>query len=91
MTPTGFAANTALLAALGAVASYNAASARPAAHEKIAVFSDALNHASIIDGLRMMERHHQAVITVYRHSDMRHLDELLSKCVNEKKVVITDR
>lgn len=91
VTPTGFAANTSLLAALGAIASCSAAPARPAAHQKIAVFSDALNHASIIDGLRMMERQHQAIISVYKHSDMHHLDELLSNCPNEKKVVITDR
>ncbi|CAA7401181.1 unnamed protein product [Spirodela intermedia] len=90
VTPTGFAANTAFLAALGAVATHNAASRRPAAHEKIAVFSDALNHASIIDGLRMMERHNQAVVSVYRHSDMQHLDELLSNCPVQRKVVITD-
>ncbi|CAA6664862.1 unnamed protein product [Spirodela intermedia] len=90
VTPTGFAANTAFLSALGGVATHNAASRRPAAHEKIAVFSDALNHASIIDGLRMMERHHQTVVSVYRHSDMQHLDELLSNCPLERKVVITD-
>ncbi|CAA6664586.1 unnamed protein product [Spirodela intermedia] len=90
VTPTGFAANTAFLSALGGVATHNAASRRPAAHEKIAVFSDALNHASIIDGLRMMERHQQAVVSVYRHSDMQHLDELLSNCPFERKVVITD-
>lgn len=91
VTPTGFAANTAFLSALGGVATHNAASRRLAAHEKIAVFSDALNHASIIDGLRMMERHQQAVVSVYRHSDMQHLDELLSNCPLERKVVITDR
>ncbi|XP_078430773.1 8-amino-7-oxononanoate synthase-like [Wolffia australiana] len=90
MTPTGFAANTSLLSTLGAIASYNAASKRLEAHEKVAVFSDALNHASIIDGLRMMERHQQALVSIYRHSDMRHLDELLSKCDNPMKVVITD-
>ena len=91
LCPTGFAANTAFLAALGCVASFTATSRQLAAHEKIAVFSDALNHASIIDGLRMMERHQQAVVSIYRHSDMQHLDELLSSCTAEKKVVITDR
>ncbi|XP_078431364.1 8-amino-7-oxononanoate synthase-like [Wolffia australiana] len=90
ITPTGFAANTALFAALGAVASINAASARPTTLEKIAVFSDALNHASIIDGLQMMERHRQAVVSVYRHNDMQHLDLLLTNCASEKKVVVTD-
>ncbi|CAA7408478.1 unnamed protein product [Spirodela intermedia] len=90
VTPTGFAANTAFLSALGGIATHNAASRRPAEQEKIAVFSDALNHASIIDGLRMMERHQQAVVSVYRPSDMQHLDELISNCPLERKVVITD-
>lgn len=91
VTPTGFAANTAFIAALGNVASLTCAGKRPAKHEKIAIFSDALNHASIIDGLRMVERHQEADVFVYRHKDMKHLDQLLSNCQVEKKVVITDR
>ncbi|MQL87632.1 hypothetical protein Taro_020196, partial [Colocasia esculenta] len=75
ITPTGFAANTALLAALGNIASLTCVGRRPANHEKIAIFSDALNHASIIDGLRMAERHQEANVFVYRHNDMKHLDE----------------
>ncbi len=38
-----------------------------------AVFSDALNHASIIDGARLS----RAAVHVYRHGDAGHLDELL--------------
>ncbi|XP_078433587.1 8-amino-7-oxononanoate synthase-like [Wolffia australiana] len=91
VAPTGFAANTAFFSTLGGVATHNAASKKLVApQEKIAVFSDALNHASIIDGLCLMERHQQAVVYVYRHSDMAHLDEILSSCDLEKKVVITD-
>ncbi|MQL81585.1 hypothetical protein Taro_014034 [Colocasia esculenta] len=90
ITPTGFAANTAFLSALGSVASLTAAARRPAKHEKIAIFSDALNHASIIDGLRMVERHQEADVFVYKHNDMKHLDELLSNCPADRKVVYTD-
>lgn len=91
ITPTGFAANTAFLAALGSIASLTSASRRPAKHEKIAIFSDALNHASIIDGLRMVDHNQQVDVIVYRHNDMGHLDELLSNSPAERKVVYTDR
>ncbi|CAA7394989.1 unnamed protein product [Spirodela intermedia] len=87
ITPTGFAANTAFLSALGSIASLTSAGRRPAKHEKIAIFSDGLNHASIIDGLRMVDRHQEADVIVYRHNDMGHLDELLSNSPAERKLV----
>ncbi len=40
-----------------------------------AVFSDALNHASMIEGIR----HSKAERFIFRHNDPKHLDELLSK------------
>jgi 8-amino-7-oxononanoate synthase len=45
----------------------------------VAVFSDELNHASIIDGLRLAQRAGRQTVTshVYRHCDMEHLDQLL--------------
>ncbi|KAL6335834.1 hypothetical protein AAG906_040553 [Vitis piasezkii] len=79
LCPTGFAANMALMVALGSVSSL-----------LVAIFSDALNHASIIDGIRLAERQGSAEIFVYRHCDMPHLNELLSSCTLEKKVVVTD-
>lgn len=39
------------------------------------VFSDALNHASMIEGIR----HSRATCKVWRHNDVKHLDELLSQ------------
>lgn len=50
---------------------------RPSKDDRIAIFSDSLNHASIIDGVRLAERQGNAVAFVYRHCDMCHLDELL--------------
>ncbi|CAA6673532.1 unnamed protein product [Spirodela intermedia] len=90
VTATGFSANTAFLAALGGVATHNAASRRPAAQEKIAVFSDSLNHPATVEGLRMSEHMGQTLVYSYGHRNMENLDELLSNCPVEKKVVITD-
>lgn len=59
--PTGWQANVGLIATL----------AGPGA----AIFSDELNHASIVDGARMS----RARVHVYRHLDVEHLESLLAK------------
>ncbi|WP_018569820.1 5-aminolevulinate synthase [Streptomyces sp. PsTaAH-124] len=52
-----------------------------------AVFSDRLNHASIIDGLR----HSGAEKFIFRHNDRAHLEELLSSVAPERpKLVVTE-
>jgi 8-amino-7-oxononanoate synthase len=51
-----------------------------------AIFSDALNHASIIDGARLSNAH----VNVYRHADPAHLDELLRETPADRRLVITD-
>jgi 8-amino-7-oxononanoate synthase len=72
--PTGFAANLGVLSVLGG----------PGVH----VFSDELNHASIIDGCRMS----LATVTVYRHRDLDHLEALLQANDANRKpsLVVTD-
>jgi 8-amino-7-oxononanoate synthase len=73
--PTGFAANLGVLSVLGGPG--------------VRVFSDELNHASIIDGCRLSRSH----VVVYRHGDLDHLDELLASGGTGEKLpslVVTD-
>lgn len=90
LCPTGFSANMALMTTLGSIGSLLAAGKKPVKEERIAIFSDALNHASIIDGVRLSERQGSAEVFVYKHCDMSHLSALLTSCPMKKKVVITD-
>lgn len=51
------------------------------------VFSDELNHASIIDGCKLSK----AKTEIYRHLDYDHLEELLSENSDyKKKLIVTD-
>ena len=51
------------------------------------VFSDALNHASIIDGCRLS----RAFVHVYPHRDMRALEELLAATpLGGRRLIVTD-
>ncbi len=70
--PTGYAANIGVLSALGS--------------PQTEIFSDALNHASIIDGCRLA----RCPVQVYRHADMDHLEALLAASTASRKVIATD-
>ena len=76
--PTGYAANLAVLGAL-------------ADAEDCAIFSDELNHASIIDGSLLATRRRQgASLHIYRHHDLEHLDALLSASSAPRKLIVSD-
>ena len=77
LTPTGFAANLSVMSALASLPG------------EVAVFSDAFNHASIIDGCRLATRA-GATVQIYRHGDAQHLSELLAGCERPRRVIVTD-
>ncbi len=51
-----------------------------------AVFSDALNHASLIDGCRLS----RARTVIYPHADVRALEQALTTTPGRRKLVVTD-
>jgi 8-amino-7-oxononanoate synthase len=69
---TGYLANLALLAALGGA--------------DAEIFSEAVNHASIIDGARLS----RSVVKVYAHGDTAALETLLRASGAKRKLVVTD-
>jgi 8-amino-7-oxononanoate synthase len=69
--PTGYAANLSVLSAL--------------AGPGVTVYSDELNHASIVDGCRLAK----ADVTVYPHRDVERLSGLMSQAAG-RALVVTD-
>ena len=70
--PTGFAANLGVLTTFGTSGAI--------------VYSDELNHASIIDGCRLA----RADTSVYRHRDLEHLRTLLRNRSGRRALVVSD-
>ncbi len=69
---SGYAANTGVIPAIS--------------DGNTTIFSDELNHASLIDGCRLSK----ARVFIYRHKDMEHLNGLLHRDRRGKSVIITD-
>lgn len=56
-------------------------------HRDDYIFSDKLNHASIVDGAVLSRAKHQR----YRHNDLNHLEALLKKApIEQRKLIVTD-
>lgn len=69
---SGYAANVGVLSSL--------------ADSESIIFSDALNHASIIDGARLS----RAKIVVYKHNDMDDLEKMILTHPAEKRFLVSD-
>ena len=69
---TGYMANIAILTALGG--------------REAELFSEALNHASLIDGARLS----RAAVKLYPHGDVAALEQLLAASTARNKLVVTD-
>ncbi len=73
--PTGYSANLATIATVS--------------DETTEIFSDRLNHASIIDGCRMARRN-GATLSVYPHQDVGHLAQQLKASKKTRKLIVTE-
>lgn len=71
--PTGYMANLGVISALSTL-------------EHI-IFSDSLNHASIIDACRLAK---SKKIEIFKHNDIDHLKILLKKNSHAKKIIVTE-
>lgn len=69
---SGYAANLGVLGALG--------------DADVGIYSDELNHASIVDGCRLS----RAEVTVYPHRDVGQLDALIAKARRDRIIIVTD-
>ncbi|WKZ86796.1 8-amino-7-oxononanoate synthase [Ralstonia pickettii] len=76
---TGYMANLAVVSAMA-----QAGGIRPA--DECTIFSDALNHASLIDGARLS----RAPVKVYPHVDVAALEALLAASTSRNKLIVTD-
>lgn len=70
--PTGYMANMGVISVL--------------ADKDSTIFSDELNHASIIDGCRLSG----ANIRIFNHNDIQHLEDLVQSTSAMKKIVVTE-
>ena len=63
----------------------------PLLGEEDVIVSDALNHASIIDGIRLCRQVHGTDLKVYDHMDMEDLEAKLAACGDYRtRLVVTD-
>ena len=85
---TGYQANGAILATLATDIPETPGTA-PTNTAGMTIFSDELNHASLIDGIRMATRGN-AEVHIYPHKDMEHLANALAQCASPRTLIVSD-
>ena len=78
---TGYMANLAAITAI---------SGSLGANQVMSIYSEELNHASLIDGVRLASKQNQAKVQVFPHQDLSALEQLLAKDTNQFKLIVTD-
>lgn len=59
-------------------------------NQTMSIFSEELNHASLIDGVRLASKQNNAKVFVYPHQDLGALQKLLSEDKSRFKLIVTD-
>jgi 8-amino-7-oxononanoate synthase len=57
---------------------------------KVSIYSAKLNHASLIDGIRLASTHNHASVTLFDHTAIATLGEALKADQNPMKIIVTD-
>jgi 8-amino-7-oxononanoate synthase len=78
---TGYMANLAAITAISSSLGTN---------QVMSIYSEELNHASLIDGVRLASKQNQAKVHVFPHQDLQALEQLLANDTNEFKLIVTD-
>ena len=87
---TGYMANLACITGLSSGLISDSSSGQDGAPTHMSIYSEELNHASLIDGARLAHKQNNAAIHVYPHQDLTYLEHLLQKDSNPFKLIITD-
>jgi 8-amino-7-oxononanoate synthase len=78
---TGYMANLAAITAISSSLGPN---------QVMSIYSEELNHASLIDGVRLASKQNQAKVQVFPHQDLSALEQLLVNDTNQFKLIVTD-
>jgi 8-amino-7-oxononanoate synthase len=78
---TGYMANLAAITAITSSLGSN---------QEMSIYSEELNHASLIDGVRLASKQNQAKVQVFPHQDLQALEQLLANDTNQFKLIVTD-
>ena len=81
---TGYMANMAAITALSSISDGSNAM------RSMSIFSEELNHASLIDGIRLASKQNHAKIHIYPHQNMDALRKMLAEDSNPFKLIVTD-
>lgn len=82
---TGYLANITAITALAGLG-FHAANRNP----EISIYSAKLNHASLIDGVKLAAAQTKAAVHLFDHTNLAHLKEMLQMDSSAHKLIVTD-